>query len=232
MTQQIEATPTATNVRDVTFNFKSVKATHPNFTRDRDALIAAGIPHTVQTEKDKDQQDVVVAIKRDSLTVQLPAYTAADFPPEFIQQRLNLLIAEAAKKSFVDKFLPVDVAAFTPAFIVTALESSSDAGSGLSKELVAEAAAFLKEVLKANGLGQAQVDIIGNLVEAKFSPKTIKANILIAPKIPAIFQTIGKVYNASPEALAKHQPVIEACMANYEKYVAEANAAQSLEFAI
>lgn len=218
------------NTRSVTFNFKTLdSAKVKDFAGVIAAMTAASIAYDETVE-----QGVVTAVKRKPLTVELPVYTVSDFPTDFVQNLLDKQVAEAAKKQ-IDKFLPVDASSLTPAEVVKILETSGgDAGSSVSKELVAACSGFVRKVLEAaGGAGaKARVDIICGLLDHKFSKKAIKANILIAPKIPQMFEMLGKIYDKNPEAFAQHEPVLSACYANYEKFLAEQQEAEDLEFAI
>lgn len=216
--------------RKVSYKFKAIPASHKDFSKVAEALKVAGIPHLEEVVA-VDGQNQVVAIRREAVSIDLPVWNVTDFPADFIQSKVDLLVMEAAKKKYIDRFLPVDLASFTPAEVVAILESGSDSGSGLSKELVAEVSKLIKTVLLANSAPAGVVDILCGMIEAKFSTKTIKANAAAESQIPQMFGTIGRIYSAqSAELQAAHLPVLEACNANYQKYLAEKAAIGALEF--
>lgn len=219
MTEATQTTEATQATRSHTFNFKVIPTTSKLYETNKPAFVAHGIPF-VSLKGEGEQKDIEVGIKREALTVNLPVYALSDFPESFLIKLINSQVEQAAKK-LVDRLKPVTLESLTPAEVITLMESSETAGSGISKELIADAKAFVTAVLTAAKLPIAKIQTIVSLLENKFNSKILKANAAILTQVPAIFNILTQVYGKSEEKAAAHQALLEACVTNYQSFMAQ-----------
>lgn len=200
------------------FNFRAVPKTAEKFETIKAAMVAAGVPFAEVKEINGKAAE---GIQRTAFDADLPLVSIVDLAshsPEFVQSIVNGLVAETARKLYVDQFKPLG--AITVADIVAA-NTPKAREAALPKELLESFCNYVKAVMEAKGVKAGTIATVLELCRDKFTSKVLNKHIKQQGNYPVILEKlVGYVTDAADEAtIVMYTPVLEAYAENYQRWV-------------
>ena len=223
------------------FNFRMIKSDHAKFAETKQEITNAGytfadVQEAVLDAAGNEVAKKVIGIKRDSLSLELPALTVEEFnaiDPNFVQSALNDLVESVVKKNFVDLYAQVDNNLLTPKFIIDKL--ASQRASAIPAELYKAFGTFVSASLLASGTKQATIDIITEMVNKKFSDAVLGTYSRFAEQYEALLEKVISTLGGEgvdQATLDSFVPVAEALAKNLESWQAVQSASTELDLGL
>lgn len=218
--------PTTIPTKRVPFSFRPVKKSDATkFANALSLFQSHNLPFEPVMESQKVNgvdTEVEIGIKRATIQVDVPIFTADQFPADFLAELLEAATIDAVRKKYIDNGLPVDYENFGVNDVVEVASSKREAA--VDKAIITACEAFVIGKLTTSGRPASTISVISDMIKNKFNLRCLQSYQNFKDKFHDILAVIISCYqNEQKEPIAEfyqHEPALSLFSKNIEKFFA------------